>query len=59
MEQLRQRVPELTRERLVNPHGVSVTNRVLAAGATQFHLKFQLEELGHGYSRIVPLDIRS
>ena len=55
MERLKRRIPELTRERLVNPHEGSFAKRVRAAGATEVDLHFRLEELGGGYSRLVPL----
>lgn len=55
MDRLERRVPELTRERLVNPHEDSFAERIRAAGATELHLNFHIEDLGGGYSRMVPL----
>lgn len=55
MDVLKRRVPELTRERLVNPHEGSFAERVRAAGAAERRRAFRIEELGGGYSRIVPL----
>jgi len=57
MDRLTRRVPELTRERLVNPHELRFAERVRAAGALELHLNFRIEELGGGYSRMVPLGV--
>lgn len=57
MDRLKRRFPELTRERLVNPHERSFAERVRAAGAIELHLNFRIEELGGGYSRMVPLGV--
>lgn len=56
MNHLRRRTPELSRERLVNPHQGEYLKRVSHAGATDLRGNFRLQELGGGYSRIVVLD---
>lgn len=56
MKQLRRRIPELARERLVNPHEASYRDRVRAADATDLRRNFRVEELRGGYSRVVALD---
>lgn len=53
MKKLERSVPELTREHLVNPHG-TYAERLTAVGATSFLLRFAVEELALGYSRITP-----
>lgn len=56
MKWLRRRIPELSRERLVNPHKADYADRIFAAGATDLDANFRVEELRGGYSRIVPLN---
>ena len=56
MKRLKRRIPELSRERLVNPYKADYADRVFAAGATDLHENFRMEELRGGYSRIVPVN---
>jgi hypothetical protein len=56
MKELRRRVPELSRERLVNPHTGRFEDRARNAAATDLRENFRVESLAGGYSRVVPLD---
>ena len=56
MKRLTRRVPELSRESLVNPHREAYADRARAAGAIDLRSNFRLEALGGGYNRVVPLD---
>ena len=53
---MRRRFPELSRERLVNPHKAPFEERLRDAGATDLRRNFRIQALAAGYSRIVPLD---
>jgi hypothetical protein len=53
---LRRCVPEVTRERLVNPHRATYAERVRSAGATDLRENFRIEDLGAGYGRVVIVD---
>jgi hypothetical protein len=45
----------LARERLVNPHEGRFADLIRATGAAELRLNFRIEDLGGGYSGIVPL----
>jgi len=55
-KRLARRVPELSRDRLVNPHDSPYRDRVRVGGVIDLRLNFRLEQLERGYSRIVPVD---
>ena len=56
MTRLHLRVPELSRELLVNPHRLPFREMARAAGATDLRENLHIEKLPGGYSRMIPLD---
>lgn len=50
------RDPELTRERLVNPHEGPLHQRLIASKTVDLRGNLQIIPLEKGYDRIVPVD---
>ena len=56
LNHLNRRHPELTRERLVNPHEATLLQRLVASNAVELRENLQIVPLGNGYDRVVPVD---